>query len=884
MYKIKKQLLLIFSVIFCFPILGSADIPQFFDLPDTGYTSNVVTDMLSHNGGIWFATDEGLNYSLDGGLTWLLYDQYNGLVSSSISAFTSVPSPAGQRIWVATNHEEVFSGVNLGLSDGVSYSDDNGQSWNRIDFETAPNDIPYVWGGDRTIFDITAHYDPNNPLLDNYVFFTAFAGGFLASRDGGATWKRIFPSTADSTQFYALASQPSLRNRYFSCAVDTSHGDSVFTWAGTAGGIFQYIYAEPKDKPYTKNVTALEFCADCGADDSSFVYYGGLEGLSRGNKINGSATSKFVSDGLPGEQITALLDFGGRLFVGTAVDATDNTSTGLAISTTKNDIDSLFTFTAYNDSRFEGTGHRISSFAVLSDRIYMAVEENGLYVSSDTGTTWTHIDVDPSDVTSANRRNVVHALEAIADTLNIGTDSGLVRLYLSPSGTVDSTLQYVFVESQFSSTKIINLKTQSLLNGDQALWTTNVPLDTTLNINSPVVSYSLDGGQTFITPFILNGEARDVDFLGDTAIVIGSFGSRYTAVGAFPSSTFPIYEKYITAIDTLLHDTTFIVLDSLNGESLRSINIKGDTIVVGGDNGFAISTNRGVSFNVVRVNTEEFTADAVTNYNSSIFGIDGDWVPAMEVQYNTSEPYARVWASVRPTYGGLTGISVGWTEPLVSTQTGDTLSFVRLWKRVHDNYAWNFSFASDTVFAATNEGLIFANSDSLIYGSDTYAWTLVEMNDSLGAPLLLEGTPVYAVEVAGNYVWVGTDDRTVRLNRSDLTQATAFYVVDSKTPKDEVYAFPLPFSHVNSASLDFHFNVEKEANITIEIYDFAMHLVKRVVDNKKYAPGIYPTVGSARRIWDGLNGKGVEVAVGMYYFKISYSTGEVYWGKIAVIP
>ena len=878
MYKIKKQLLLIFSVLFCFPVIGFSDIPEVFQLPDSGYTSNVVTDMLSHNGGIWFATDEGLNYSFDGGTTWLLYDQYNGLFSSSISAFTSVPSPSGQRIWIATNHEEKIQDLNIGISDGVAYSDDDGFTWNRIDFETAPNNIDYVWGGDRTIFDIAAHYDPLNPVLDNYVFFTAFAGGFLASRDGGATWKRIFPSTSDSTQFYVPNAQPSLRNRYFSCAVDTSHGDTVFTWAGTAGGIFQYVYAEPKDKPYTKTVTDIELCADCGQDDSSFVYYGGREGFTRGNKRNGVAVSKFVIDGLPGSQVTAILDFGGKLFVGTAVDASDDASTGLAISTNQGD-----SFSDFNEPAFVGAGKRISDFALLNDRIYMAVEEGGLYVSSDTGTTWSHIFVDSSDITSANRRNVVHALEVVADTLNIGTDSGLVRLYLSPTGTIDSTLQYVFTEDQNSSTKIISLQTQSLLNGDFALWTANVPLDTALNINSPVVSYSLDGGQTFVTPFVLNGKPSDFAFLGDTAIVIGEFGSKYTTTGTLPTATFPIYEKYIIAIDTALSDTTYIVLDSLNADMLTSIQIKGDTIIVGGTNGYAVSTNRGFSFDINRVNTEPFTADAVLSYTSSILGIDGDWVPALEIQYNTNEPYARVWASLRPTYGGLPGISVGLVSPTVDS-LNNIIRYDRVWGRVYENYAWNFSFAGDTIFAATNDGLIYAHTDSLIYGSTAYSWTTVDMVDSLGAPLLLEGTPVYAVEVDDNYVWVGTDDRTIRLDRSDLTQSTAFYVVDSTTPEDEVYAFPLPFSHVNSSAIDFHFTVKKEAQITIDVYDFAMHLVKRIVDNETYAPGVYPTAGTNRRIWDGLNGKGVEVAVGMYYFKISYSTGEVYWGKVAVIP
>jgi hypothetical protein len=34
----------------------------------------------------------------------------------------------------------------------------------------------------------------------------------------------------------------------------------------------------------------------------------------------------------------------------------------------------------------------------------------------------------------------------------------------------------------------------------------------------------------------------------------------------------------------------------------------------------------------------------------------------------------------------------------------------------------------------------------------------------------------------------------------------------------------------------------------------------------------------------GTNGKGEDAAVGVYYFKVEYSTGEVRWGKLAVMP
>ena len=78
--------------------------------------------------------------------------------------------------------------------------------------------------------------------------------------------------------------------------------------------------------------------------------------------------------------------------------------------------------------------------------------------------------------------------------------------------------------------------------------------------------------------------------------------------------------------------------------------------------------------------------------------------------------------------------------------------------------------------------------------------------------------------------------------------------------------------------------IETEYPEYYEIYDFAMNLVKRVVDNESFDTGFYPSAGYGRRTWDGLNGEGEKVAVGMYYFKVELSTGEVRWGKLAVIP
>jgi len=863
------RLFLCIAIAILLPALSSAELASFFDEPDTVFASNTVIDIIEHNGGIWFATGEGVNFSLDSGRTWLLYDSTNGLVSDNISAIYSLNG----RIWVATSHG--FG--NEALSDGLTYSDDNGQNWFQVDFSPDGLDIPYVWGGNRTIFDITGHQDDDYDIDHgvDWLFFTAFAGGFLASQDNGLSWRRIFPTFYDSVNFVNTYADPRLdtlweRNRYFSCAADTSHHDSLYIWAGTAGGVFQYVYASPRVKPLSKRVNAIAFCDECS--DSSFVFLGGDSCMIRGMTHGAPFISRFVSDGLPGPYISAVIDFRGKLFVGT-MDSEDGLSTGLAVSEDRGE-----TYTdVWSFPDIEGANRKISEFAVIRERLYMAAEEAGLFVSVDTGQTWSHIYVD-SDTASDNRRNVVHALDALADTLRIGTDSGLVTLYMDSVGQIDSSRFYVFLEGATSSAKVIRVRTQLFFdptgeNYDSlAIWTVNRPLTSS---GKPAVFMSYWDHDTLFSPGMLVGEnTNDINFIGDTAVIVAEDTVTYTQGEG-------IWWPYE------IRDGN----DNLNRDTVRVMAVKGDTIFFGTDNGFAISNDRGETYNIFRINTDSLSADFVVNFtrlNTSFppvyYGLTGDFIPALGVQHIEDE-WARIWVSCRPAHGGSAGISVGLvvayddSGKVVDRDSPDAIRFERSWASVYpDGFAWNFAFNGDSVFAATDGGLLFNYQDTGL------TWDTIDLVDTLGVPLILPGTPVYAVEVIDSSLWVGTGDRTLRLNLDSLKVDLSFCVVDSATPPDQVYAFPVPFSHSQDLGVDFHFTVEREAEVTLEIYDFAMNLVKRVIDNQSFPAGIYPAAGAQRRTWDGRNGRGDQVAVGMYYFKVEYSTGEVRWGKIAVIP
>ncbi len=863
----KHRALLIILAVVILPAVIQAGVATSFELPDTGYISNVVIDIIEHNGGVWLATGDGLNFSFDDGETWLSYDNTNGLVSSSITGLYSINAGGSDnRIWVATTHEEEFDGELFTLSDGVSYSDDNGNQWNQINFGPDGLDIPFVWGGDRIIFDITGHYDEGDPI-DDWMFFTAFAGGFLASRDGGMSWRRIYPSPGDSIQFNTPNVAPSLRNRYFSCVADTSHGDSLFVWAGTAAGFFQYVYAPPWEKPLSEYISRIVYCDTCPGEDSNFVYFAGDDGFTRSTKTGGPFISRFEADGLPGQSLISMIDFGNKLFAGT-INPSDSSSTGLAESDSFGE-----SFTLNSSLPATGLNQRILDFAVIGSRLYAAAEQAGLFVSGDTGQTWSHILIDSADEVSL--WNDVNAVHAWGDTLLVGTDTGLAQLLLDASGNflAAQTRFTSLVDDDSSSTRVVRIKTHEF-ESNEVIWTINRPL---AGSGTPVVARSVDHGQTFATRQwgIIT---HDINFFGDTTFVVGEEGIRFTPNATNPGSD-PYWILYIREVDD------GEVIDSLIADTITAMEVLGDTVFLGTGRGYAVSFDRGEHFDIRRPNRDSLGADVVLHYSSSIAGLLGDFIPAMEVQY-LPDTSARVWISNRPATAGRFGISVGridmaWRYFQDTTGAVVDSEFIQIynWDSVYHDFAWNFAFNGDTVFAATDGGLIYAEGDSLLAG--ILGWDTLQLVDSLGVPLVLDGTPIFAVQVVDGFLWVGTGDRTVRIRLDDFDDQSAFFVVD---PVDEVYAFPVPFSHTLDQAVEFHFVVEQETNVTLEIYDFAMNLVRRVIDNQPYPAGVYPTALAGRRTWDGLNGKGDRVAIGVYYFKVEYSSGEVRWGKLAVIP
>ncbi len=178
-----------------------------------------IYDIVEFGGQVWLATDDCVYYTADNGTNWHLCDLADGLPSNLVSAIYA--DNLNDILWVNTNHLEADDEI---FSDGLSFTVDNGQTWNTITPDGS-------YGLNKIIYDITGY--------DNMIFCSSWFGGLLGSFDNGYTWKNIYFSEMDSIN---SGDPGNLSNLYFSTVLDMNHKDSTVLWAGSAAGLRRYAF------------------------------------------------------------------------------------------------------------------------------------------------------------------------------------------------------------------------------------------------------------------------------------------------------------------------------------------------------------------------------------------------------------------------------------------------------------------------------------------------------------------------------------------------------------------------------------------------------------------------------------------------------------------
>ncbi len=849
--------------------------------PISGQQSNSGIDIVSYKGAIWIGSTRGVSFSPDSGKIWFTHTDTTGLLGNSISAMAVV----NDTLWLATAKAEIIGPDTFNSGQGLQYTTDSvGDVWG-LPFDTSGLVEFSTTGPFKTTFDITG--------ANNLLFSASFAGGLIGTSNAGKNWTRFNVTLADAQYFDDPIGAPPFTSRYFSAVIDTGHVDTTILWAGSAGGVSRFDFVEAHIKPSSSRVFDFAYSPP-GFADSGFIFVGGDRGLSRATALSYSQwKSVFAADGtgLPTDVINQLHFFGGRLFIG-CLDSLDGDGAGFVRADKSLDF-FLPVSDGVIDSVFIKPGARVMDFEDVSSRyLYTAGATAGLFVSSDTGITWTHIPTDTSIGFTSAQWATINAVRAdTAGDLWCGTDAGLIKLYINRTdqtgALVDSVFHLPMVDENQtdifgqtgSGASVRRIEIQRFIVPDTIvvvdstiIWTANAPFDTSGEFSVyRILPYT--NPPSIDTIFFRTARISQMMHRGGFIYFVGLDGffeleTRNTGL-VLPTPIFAIK-------DTAREPQVTIPLSGL-----RAIFAVGDTTHLGTERFFGVSTAIRLSFSnwhVALANTQQFTPDTLALYNSSNLNLSGNFVVAMGTQYRSGGRAPVIWAATRkgdPSTDILGGIGVSHLD--LTNPPDDSLNpWVQLpiTSPLAGVQVWNFAFNGDTIFIASDSGLYSSpDPDS--------SFSRVDLVSSDPDKQIRLGAVVNGVGVFDGALWVVTDDGFARRPLSDVF-FDVFQVQDNTNP--DAYAFPVPFNPKSQSIVRFHYKVPDGAtSASISVYDFAMNLVRRVSTNVSRMPGDV-VHGLPSDNWDGKNGVGEVVAPGIYYFKIEFSDGANVWGKVAVIP
>ncbi len=799
---------------------------MFYDAqaPDSSLLGNSFVDILYYDGTAWLASSKGLSATTDMGLTWVTYTS-EVLNSDNPSAIFARPG----QIWVAGSHFESFEGVNYPFGDGFNMSTDNGLTWQTMEPPEASN-----FG--KLVYDITGN--------DISTFAACFHGGLIVSHDEGQSWRHIFYTPVDSLDWANDTWADSASGRFYSCQIDTFHADTTILLAGSARGLMKFLYLPKRVKLGGNQIYDI-----LGVDSTVYLAHEG--GVTR--TVDSTINPKFTADttnGLGSNLVRKLTYFGDRIWAG-VFDSNDSSGLGLYYS-----LDSAETWNRLPVDYFDGLHSGVYDFKIYHDStFYIAAGDSGAFRSIDSGQTWLRFFVDSSDMDFLSPRNQIYSLDLTSDSIYLGTRAGLVRapytnepFYIDPN--LDTVITFPENDQSGSFASLVRHYDGNFVAQDSSIihysftWVGVEPqtVDGTpggILMNSP--------GHDSVAIFARVNDITLIDPI--TSVIATEFGLTLSTNGLSP----------IPSVNLSVADPTTGL--TLNSFQFLTVDQVGERLYTGSSYGFGymISNN---NWRVFRANTDPLRRDLAVARTYSNSGLPGDWVVAIDLQSGSQDTI--LWTACRrvpDTTGQINGVGLSY-------------DFGASWTTVLPNIrVWNFAFDGDAVYAAGSEGLYYAEPP--------YAdWTRLSIVDPVTQDTMISGTEIYSAAVVEGEIWVGAELGLARLDRGAGDVWTINRNFKETESEDEVFAAPVPFSPVNfNGRLSIHYHVATSTDVTVEIYDFAMNLVKRITENR-------PRSGGADYFesWDGYNEEGDMAATGIYYIRIKFSSGEERWGRLAIVP
>ncbi|MFQ5677667.1 MAG: hypothetical protein ACE5G1_17390 [bacterium] len=301
----------------------------------------------------------------------------------------------------------------------------------------------------------------------------------------------------------------------------------------------------------------------------------------------------------------------------------------------------------------------------------------------------------------------------------------------------------------------------------------------------------------------------------------------------------------------------FDVVGRLNHRAFSVISVDG-VLWVGTAGGINRSTDGGITW---------------TNFNhqNQTAPISGNFVVAIRSQKTGNRNV--IWAATRET----------------TVESGDATEFRGVSWTDDFGFSWRTALSGETVHNFAIDGsIVYAASDRGLFksldGGETWALFPAISNPAQTRRILSEKV-FSAATTSLQTLWVGTGNGLAKTQNDGITWEIiqAFEPTGIQdTPR--TYAYPNPFSPGLHNRLDgnghvrFQYNTISETLVTLKIYDFAMKHIATVTENTPR-----PGNGDFYEIWNGLNSKGVQVANGVYFYRLELEGDGTYWGKLIVL-
>ncbi|MBS4033562.1 MAG: T9SS type A sorting domain-containing protein [Ignavibacterium sp.] len=291
----------------------------------------------------------------------------------------------------------------------------------------------------------------------------------------------------------------------------------------------------------------------------------------------------------------------------------------------------------------------------------------------------------------------------------------------------------------------------------------------------------------------------------------------------------------------------FCSVGNLNHRVFSVIATDDNTLYAGTANGVNKSTDNGISW-------------VKFNHQNQDEPISGNFITALGFNNTNNTLWASTWKAEDP--DEFYGVSY-------STNGGESWKTTLREERPH-----NFGFKQSQTIVATGNGA-FRTRD----GGKTWI-TPGSIFDPV-SDVTLNTNVFFSAASQGADVWLGSDDGLAKIRETGFWQGTwkVFIASAPLSAEDDTYCYPNPFSPRQDQLKIKYSTGNKDADVTIRVYDFAMNYVSTVIQNAQRNKNIE----SAPDYWDGRDANGNFVPNGVYIYRVEVEGKEPVFDKVIVL-